>query len=176
MSNNHAAKGHNECPEEQLPQSKSPFGKMANGETLGRFVYRRDWIDDYGNLTPAAFAVQDLLNPERRGISLVRLDKISDDETLEWKDDFRKNSDFDFIQVARAKTFEIRNLQTEYGTRAFCVIDDAVCGFLAHALLRLEHRERWTKGGVRRTRESLLRISKMRGSSEDACNKATRPE
>ena len=150
-----------ECPEEKFPQSDSPFGVVANEEVLGRFIYRNDWIDNDGKLTPAAIQIKDLISPERRGISVCRSDKMNNGEIRFQIDKIRSNPDNSFSGIARAKTKDIRNLRTEQGSRSLCVIDDATPEFLAHALLRLDKGEDITKSAVRRIRKPLLQIFEL---------------
>ena len=153
-----------ECPEEKLSQSDSPFGVVANDENLGRLIYRNDWIDNDGKLTPAAIQINDLISPERRGVSVCRLDKINNGEIRFQIDKIRSKPDNSFSGIARAKTKEIRNLRTEQGFRSFCVIDDATPEFPAHALLRLDKGEEFTKSAVRRIRKPLLQIFELHRS------------
>ena len=66
----------NECHEELSAQSDSPYGMVTDSESLGRMIYRTDQIKNE-SLTPAAFPIKDLTDPNRGGMSVARLNRAS---------------------------------------------------------------------------------------------------
>ena len=89
---------------------------------------------------------------------------MNQDETRYQIDKICSKPDNSFSGVVRAKTKAIRKLRTEQGFRSFCVIDDATPEFPAHALLRLDKGEEFTKSAVRRIRKPLLQIFELHRS------------
>lgn len=158
MCNGQIDEEHHECPEEHSLQSSSPFGVVVNDEKLGRFIYRDDWVDDYGNLTPAAIPIDELRLPERKGVSVARLDKMSENEISDKLEEHRSKTESNTSWVACTQAENIRNLRTGQNNRLFCVIDDAVPDFLAHALVRLHKNGGLKRQVARRYRKCLLEL------------------
>ena len=144
------------CPEEQVAQSDSA-GPIGDSEKLARLISREDYVSVYDRkLTAAAFQIKDLVEPERKGISLIRLDKVETDKNkilLALRNEaYEKN--ITVVGVAFARS--IRNVQDHNGCRAFCLVDDAYPGFESHALLKLEKSNNYNEREVRILRNYYL--------------------
>ena len=147
----------NECHEELSAQSDSPYGMVTDSESLGRMIYRTDQIKN-GSLTPAAFPIKDLTDPNRGGMSVARLNHMSQQDRVAQIKTFESNPENKIQGIAVAKTLEIRNLRSICGQRLFCVIDDAKTDFEAHALLRLENKNMSAPRRARKTLMDLIQI------------------
>ena len=145
-----------ECPEEKRTQSAYSPGTVRDGEALARFIYRDDHIGDDGLLAPAALPVKDLLEPDRRGLSVARSQHMTMEELGARAGKLQSGT-----QVARygaAQAGAVRETTADDTSRAFCVVDAGERDFPAHALIRLDNPKVWTPSSVRRLRRALLRI------------------
>ena len=157
--------GGRECPEETAAQSVSGPGPVLDGEELGRFIYRDDHLMADGHLSPAALPTSDLLDPQRAGLSVGRLGHLTaHDIRLLVAEREQKAPTSRFGGCGVAVTVDLRNLRTRDGRRELCVVDDAVDGFSAHALVRLANPGAYGKGSVRRLRRRLLDLFRFRPS------------
>ena len=96
-----------ECHEELSAQSDSPYGVVTDNEFLGRMIYRDDQIKS-GSLTPAAFPIQDLTDSNRGGISVARLNHMSQQDRVAQIETFESNPENKIQGIAVAKTLEIQ--------------------------------------------------------------------
>ena len=129
---------------------------MQDDEALARFIYRDDHIGADGLLAPPALSVQDLLEPERRGLSVARSQHMTSDELIVRVKALQ--SDAQPARYGKAQAAAVRAVTTAAVSRAFCVVDDGKSGFPAHALIRLDNPKAWTPSSVRRLRNRLLRV------------------
>ena len=152
------------CPEEQVAQSDST-GPIDDSEKLARLISRHDYVSSHdGKLTSAVFQIKDLIEPERKGISLIRLDKMGSSDKNGELLELRKNAyDRNITVVGVALARNIRNIHDQNGRRAFCIIDDAYQGFESHALLKLEKSNNYSEKEVRILRNChLLELFKVK--------------
>lgn len=145
-----------ECPEERRQQSVHSPGTVSDDEDLARFVSRSEYIGPDGGLATAAFTVQDFLEPHRGGLSLARLDGMSKEEIRQ-----RAEASADGTiggqtnRMAVAKTLAIRAICSK-GARLFCVVDDGLPDFRAHATTHLADGRRVNRSSARRARRLLM--------------------
>ena len=145
-----------ECPEEKYVQSELSPGTVKNQEKLGRFLYSKDHINEQGGIGPAAFQIDDLIKPERKGISVIRLDVIDPVELLKIESDFfARIKGIQNLNLCVATTKEIRDIRIG-SRRAFCVVDDAEPNCKAHAIIRLEYMASYNRQTIRRIRHLLI--------------------
>ncbi len=105
-----------------------------------------------GHLAPAAFPIRDMMDAQRRGVSVARLDHMTSEDIQQRLVAPARR----FTGCAVTVTRLLRALRSPDGRRSICVVDDAQVGFDAHALVRLAYREGNDKASVRRLRERLL--------------------
>ena len=155
--------GESECPEETTVRSVGSPGPVLDEEELGRFLFRDDHLTADGDLTPAALPTSDLLDPQRAGISVGRLDHLNADDILGVVAARQRRTPTDKLHgCGVAVTAAVRCMRARDGRRELCVVDDALDGFEAHALVRLANPDAYTKGSVRRLRERLLDLFSFR--------------
>ena len=142
-----------ECPEERRLQSVYSPGTVRDDENLARFVSRSEHFAADGELAPAAFPVQDFLEPRRGGLSLARLGYMSKEEILQRA--VAGTSDKPTKRMAVAKAQAIRALRSK-DTRLFCVVDDGLQDFRAHATTHLADGRRASQSSARRARMLLM--------------------
>ena len=143
------------CPEERSQQSRFSPDVIQDAETLGRVAHHQDHIQD-GELHPALFPIKDLTAPDRRGISVVRLDGTIYAECHETvRNAFGKPADWRWRGLATARCESVRGVQDGNTGRAFCAVDDGKPEFRSHALIRL-HEAGTPDRPIRRLRARLL--------------------
>ena len=146
-----------ECIEELQEQSVYSPGTVRDDESLARFVLRREHFAPDGELATAAFPVQDFLEPHRGGLSLARLGHMSREEVLQRAEASADGpSDRRATDVAVANTRAIRAIRSKSGARLFCVVDDGLPDFRAHAVARLADRRSASRSAARRARMLLM--------------------
>ena len=138
-----------ECIEENQQQSPHSPGTVRNEEKLARFVQRSDHLTEDGALAPAAFPVQDLLNPSRGGLSVARVDHMTREEVR------RRTSANQIQDMAVAEAKAVRAIR-ENSARIFCVLDGGEPDFQAHAVVRLAAHLSLTPSSARRVRRQLM--------------------
>ena len=145
-----------ECLEERRQQSVYSPGIVRDDESLARFVSRSEYFAPDGKLATAVFPVQDFLEPRRGGLSLARLDHMSREEIRQ-----RAEASADHANggptnsMAVAKTQRIRALRSN-DARLFCVVDDGLLDFHAHAVTHLADRRSASRSSARRARMLLM--------------------
>lgn len=142
-----------ECLEERQQQSVHSPGTVRDDEDLARFVSRSEHFAADGELAPAAFPVQDFLEPRRGGLSLARLGYMLREEILQ-----RATvgmSDKPTNRMAVAKVRALRALRSK-GARLFCVVDDGLQDFRAHATTHLADDRLASQSSARRARMLLM--------------------
>lgn len=146
-----------ECIEERQRQRACSPGTVGDEENLARFVLRSDHVAPDGELAPAAFPAQDFMEQHRGGLSLARLDHMSMEEV---RGRARALPDIttgkSTKRMAVAKTQAIRAIRSS-GARLFCVVDDGLPEFHAHAVVRLADRQSASRSSVKRHRDRLMR-------------------
>lgn len=146
-----------ECPEEATARSEVGPGRVLDEEELGRFIYRDDHLTSDGQLTPTAVPTNDLLDPQREGLSVGRLLHLRADEIRRLITEREQRDPANrFRGCGVIVTENVRNLRTRDGQRELCVVDDARGGFDAHALVRLANPDAYGRASVRRVRKRLL--------------------
>ena len=152
-----------ECPEEAEAQAPCGPGRVSDGEELGRLLFRECYLTPDGFLAPAALPTADLIEPQRKGLSVARLAHLSDNELrrqIAVRE--RRNPKNRFIGMGIAMTSGVRSLRTADGRREVCVVDDPLKGYCSHALLRLANAGTYSPGSVRRIRERLIELFAFR--------------
>ena len=156
-----------ECVEENQQQSDHhSFGTVRDEERLARFVWRSDHLAGDGELAPAAFPVQDLLEHSRGGLSVARLEHMTGEEVRRRVDalvDSTSAHRTKGLAVAEAKG--IRAIRKS-GVRQLCVIDDGLPDFQAHAVTRLANHQSMSRSSVRRVRERLMHTFAFQPSNQ----------
>lgn len=110
-----------------------------------------------GGLGPAAFPVKDLCDPERGGISVIRIDTVTASECRRLvRTAFDRPAGWTWLGTGGATCRQIRNILHE-NVRAFCVVDDGKPGFETHALIRLQD-PRLRRSAARRLRAGLMEV------------------
>lgn len=146
-----------ECIEEKEQQSPHSPGTVGDEERLARFIWRSEHLAEDGALAPAAFPVQDLLDPSRRGLSVARSYHMT---PIEIRKHVRtlvgSGSDETTKGMAVAETMSVRAIRSD-GARVFCVVDDGKLDFQAHAVMCLAHSHGMNRSSVRRVRQRLMR-------------------
>ena len=147
---------HEECLEERRQQSVYSPGTVRDDESLARFVSRSEHFAPDGELATAAFPVQDFLEPRRGGLSLARLGHMSREEVLQRAEaSAGGTSDKPTNRMAVARTQTIRALRSK-GARLFCVVDNGLLDFRAHAAAHLADGGPVSRSSVRRARMHLM--------------------
>lgn len=142
------------CPGESKQQSVHSPGVVRDGERLCRVVHQVEAVVRSG-LGPAAFPVKDLCQPERRGISVIRINGMTASECRRLvRTAFNRPAAWTWLGTGTATCGRVRNIRHE-GARAFCVVDDGRPGFETHALIRLRD-PKTRRSLARRLRASLL--------------------
>ena len=127
---------------------------VRDEERLCRIVHQAEAIVGRG-LGPAAFPVKDLCDPERGGISVIRINGMMAPECRRLvRTAFDRPAGWTWLGTGAATCGRIRNILHE-GARAFCVLDDGKPGFETHALIRLQD-PKTPRSLARRLRASLL--------------------
>ena len=145
-----------ECIEENQQQSVHSPGIVRDEERLARFVWRSDHLAEGGALAPAAFSVQEFLDPSRGGLSVARLDHMTREEARKRVDAFVDSTSANQIKgIAVAETKIVRAIRKS-NARIFCVLDDGQSDFRAHAVIRLADHLSPTLSSVRRVRRQLM--------------------
>ena len=116
------------CPEENKPQSDSPFGAVRGGELLARVVSPSEVSK--GRVQRSALMIKDLT--ERDGWSFVRHSHATDMESVI----NRVKGGAPDCRCATVKTSDVRGISNEREHQALCVIDNAQEGFPEHALAK----------------------------------------
>ena len=110
-----------------------------------------------GVLGPAAFPVKDLCDPERGGISVIRISTMTASECRGLvRTAFDRPAGWTWLGTGAATCGLIRNI-LHGGVRAFCVVDDGKPGFEAHALIRLQD-PKLPRSTARRLRARLMEV------------------
>ena len=146
-----------ECIEERQQQSAYSPGTVRDDESVARFVLRSEHFAPDGELAPAAFPVQDFLEPRRGGLSLARLGHMSREEVCQRAEASADGTNDRPTQgMAVAKTWAIRAIRSKSGARLFCVVDDGQRDFHAHAVAHLADRRSGSRSSARRARMLLM--------------------
>ena len=151
-----------ECLEERKQQSVYSPGTVRDDESLARFISRSEYIAQDGKLATAAFSVQDFLEPHRGGLSLARLGHMSRAEIRQRAEASADGTnDRPTKGMAVAETQAIRAIHSN-GARLFCVVDDGLPDFRAHAVSHLADRRSASRSSARRARMLLMQTFALR--------------
>lgn len=138
---------------------------VDDSERVARFGYRPEHFENSsGNtdtplaLGPAAIPVSDLLSPERRGVSVFRIDKMTPKELDTTRAGFAGRSESVAIRCFAAPTKSVREIRDEASARVFCVVDDETPESKFHALIRLSGTRAISHKTARRHRLALLNL------------------
>ena len=151
-----------ECIEERRQQRACSPGTVDDEENLARFVLHSSHVAPDGELAPAAFSVQEFMEQRRGGPSLARLDHMSTEEVrgrVKALPDRTTGAPTKRMAVAKAQA--IRAMRSG-GARLFCVVDDGLPDYHAHAAVRLADRQSASRSSVRRERKILMRAFALR--------------
>lgn len=152
------------CPGESKRQSAYSPGVVRDEERLCRIVHRVEAVAG-SSLGPAAFPVKDLCDPERRGISVIRIEGMTASECRRLvRTAFGHPARWTWLGIGAATCGRVRNLLHE-GARAFCVVDDGKPGFERHALIRLQD-PRLRRSTVRRLRAGLIEVFRYQADDD----------
>lgn len=145
-----------ECVEERQPQSVHSPGTVRDDESLARFVSRSEHFAADGELATAAFPVKHFLEPHHGGLSLARLGHMSREEVRQRAEALADGTTRGSTRrMAVTKTQAIRAIRSS-GARLFCVVDNGLPDFHAHAAAHLADRRSATRSSVRRDRMLLM--------------------
>ena len=151
-----------ECIEERRQQRACSPGTVDDEENVARFVLHSSHVAPDGELAPAAFSVQDFMEQHRGGLSLARLDHMSTEEVRRRAKALPdRTTGAPTKRMAVAKTQAIRAMRSS-GARLFCVVDDGLPDFHAHAIAHLADRQLASPSSVRRDRKILMRAFALR--------------
>lgn len=148
-----------DCPSEYEPQSlHSRGGVVEDQERLGRFVYHKEQVDDAtGELKPGAFPMAEFIEAERRGASVIRVDRSNRDELHQQGGQFAAPGRDRWVRgLGVSAAMRVRQVLDGSRRRVFCVIDDGEPSFETHALI--SRSEAYTDGGFTERRlKSMLK-------------------
>ena len=146
-----------ECPEEAAAQVPNGPGVVLDGERIVRLVLRDEHLLADGRLAPSAVPTDDLLVPNRKGLSVSRLPHLTHEELNHIIIGEYKNRDERKLHgCGVVLTSGVRGLRDCDGRRIFCVVDDPRDRNESHALIRLADQARYNRGSVRRARKRLM--------------------
>ena len=150
-------------PEERGEGAAVSAGAVDDSERLARFAHRPEHFDAPSGstdaqfiLSPAAIPVIDLLRPERRGVSVFRMDKMTPKELDTTRARFARRSEGVAVRCFAASTKSVREIRDEASARVFCVVDDETPESKFHALIRLSGTRAISHETARRHRRALL--------------------
>lgn len=152
-------------PEEHQGRVAVSAGAVEDSEHLARFAYRPEHFkaasgdsDAPSTLGPAAIPVNDLLRPERRGVSVFRIDKMTPKELDTTRAGFSRRSEGVAVRCFAASTKSVREIRDDANARVFCVVDDETPESKFHALIRLAGTRAISHDIARRHRQTLLNL------------------
>ncbi len=126
------------CICEQSQQSSLSPGLVADDEHLYFILTEPDyWDRKDGRFTNAAFSKSKLWDPEpKKRISVARKKHTGRNTIKKYviEPQNKKNANREFYAAAIAAVEEIRHIEHEQ-SRAFCVFDDGINGFIGHAIV-----------------------------------------
>lgn len=129
---------------------------VRDEERLCRVVHQVEAVVR-GVLGPAAFPVKDLCDPERGGISVIRINAVTASECRRLvRTAFDRPAGWTWLGTGAATCGRVRKILHE-GVRAFCVVDAGKPGFEAHALIRLQD-PGLPRSTARRLRAGLMEV------------------
>ena len=137
------------CPEENKPQSDSPFGVVVGGELLARVVSPSE--ESNGRVKRSALRIRDLT--ESDGWSFVRYSHATDMESVINR---VKGGAAPDCRCANVKASDVRAILNEREHQALCVIDNAQEGFPEHALAKRS--AEYEPADARKIRNQLLEL------------------
>ena len=123
--------GNKVCPEEDVAQSDSPFGKVEDSELMARILHPN--AHKNGRIQTSVLKVAHL--QENGGWSFVRKNFANMSAVLARHANKKGRPASTYACVA-VKAGDMRAILDSQGIQAFCVIDDALNGDPAHALVK----------------------------------------
>ena len=124
------------CPEENTRQSEHSPSVVADGERLARYIYLNEQVNlDTRELKTGAFALDDLIEPDRKGLSFDRLEHVTREEVERRGAEFaarKLQGEFHGLAVNTASA--VRSITDDNNVRMLGVIDDGMINNIAHSL------------------------------------------
>ena len=147
------------CEQEKSKQSDfspDPPGIVLSDEYIGRIAIAPEHYDvQNSTLKTAAFKVDEL---KGAGLSFTRLRFEAGPELEKTiKDLVRTRSENQFSGIFSACVGRIREIATDDGSQAFCIIDDGLSNYCSHCIITWHSSENAARSIVKKFRLQLMR-------------------